>query len=115
MMELREFFITILLQGQHLAEVCGKRLLRPMVKLCHTVRADLFDRCVQIGFRKAIRFCFRHFIGFGAFIIHFIHPFHDPIQDLLLAGIMLIQSSFRDPQPSGDIIHRCSEISVLRK
>ena len=61
-----------------------------MVKLCHTVRTDLLDRRVHISFRKTIRLRFRHFIFFGARIIHAVHSLHDPIQNFLLAGIVLV-------------------------
>ena len=86
-----------------------------MVKLCHAVCADLFDRCLQISLRKAIRLQFRHFIFFGALIIHFVHPFHNAVKYLLLARIVLIQGTLGDSQFLGNVAHRSSQISALCK
>ena len=93
-MELRQLGITVLLQCQHLTEIRGKRFLRPMVELRHAVCADLLNRRVQIRLREAVWLCLRHFIAFRTFIVHLIHVFYNPVQNLLFAGIVLIQGGF---------------------
>ena len=67
------------LQRQHFTEIGGKRFLCPMVKLGKAVCANFLNWCMQISFRKAVWFRFRHFIRLSALIIHTVHPLHDLI------------------------------------
>ena len=86
-----------------------------MIELRGAVGADLLYRRVQIGLRKAVRLRFRHFVFFGAFIVHFVHPFYDAVKNFLLSGVVLVERRFRDPQPAGNVAHGRAEIPILRK
>ena len=44
-------------------------------------------------------FCIAEELRYAVRHLRLVHPLHDPIQDLLLAGIVLVQSGLRDPQP----------------
>ena len=104
-MQLRELRVAVLLQRQHSPEIRGKRLPRPVVKLCHAVGVDLPDRRVHVRLRKAVRLRLRHLVCRGAGIVHLTHPLDDPVQNFLLAGIVLIERGLRDAERSRDVAH----------
>ena len=107
--------VSKLLQGQHSAEIRGERLLCPVVELRHAVRADPLDRRAHVRLGKAVRLALRHLIRLGALPVHLIHPLHDPIQNLLLTRIVLIQRGLGDPQPPRNVAHGGPEIPALGK
>ena len=86
-----------------------------MVELRHGVSADLLDGRVQIGFREAVRLCLRHFVFLGTFVVHLVHPLHNAVQNLLLAGVVLVQSPFGNSQPVCNVAHGSAQVSLLRK
>ena len=76
-----------------------------MIELRHGICAYLFDRCVKISLRKAVRLGIRHFVFFGALIVRFVHSLHDAVKYFLLARIVLVQSAFGDAELFCDVAH----------